>query len=56
LVRHAGTQFDPVIVGALLSSLDAEADAANSGTAGTTTAGLLLEKSFGDSRGALQSA
>jgi HD-GYP domain-containing protein (c-di-GMP phosphodiesterase class II) len=25
LVRNAGTQFDPVIVGALLSSLDIEA-------------------------------
>ena len=25
LVRHAGTQFDPVIVGALLSSLDLQA-------------------------------
>ena len=26
LVRHAGTQFDPVVVGALLSSLDMQAD------------------------------
>jgi HD-GYP domain-containing protein (c-di-GMP phosphodiesterase class II) len=56
LVRHAGTQFDPVIVGALLSSLDAEADAANSGNAGSSPAGLVLGTNFGESHGALQSA
>jgi HD-GYP domain-containing protein (c-di-GMP phosphodiesterase class II) len=52
LVRHAGTQFDPVIVGALLSSLDIQAD----GGASTLdpAASKLIDGKFEPS-GALQS-
>ena len=53
LVRHAGTQFDPVIVGALLSSLDIQA-----GTDGARAldpaAAKLIDGKFEPS-GALQS-
>jgi HD-GYP domain-containing protein (c-di-GMP phosphodiesterase class II) len=52
LVRHAGTQFDPVIVGALLSSLDIEAS--NAASPLDPAASKLIDGSF-DSSNALQS-
>jgi HD-GYP domain-containing protein (c-di-GMP phosphodiesterase class II) len=52
LVRHAGTQFDPVIVGALLSSLDIEAS--NSASPLDPAASKLIDGTF-DSSSALQS-
>jgi HD-GYP domain-containing protein (c-di-GMP phosphodiesterase class II) len=52
LVRHAGTQFDPVIVGALLSSLDIQAD--GGATALDPAASKLIDGKFEPS-GALQS-
>lgn len=52
LVRHAGTQFDPVVVGALLSSLDAADDEARRID---DTASKVIDETFGDPQGALQS-
>ncbi len=52
LVRHAGTQFDPVIVGALLSSLDVESERAASAV--DPAASKLIDGKFEPS-GALQS-
>ncbi|MBJ7458423.1 MAG: HD-GYP domain-containing protein [Thermoleophilaceae bacterium] len=52
LVRHAGTQFDPVIVNALLSSLDIQAD--KDAAATDPAAAKLIDDTF-ESSGALQS-
>lgn len=51
LVRHAGTQFDPVVVGALLSSLDVASTSAHV----DSTASQVIGDAFGDAQGALQS-
>ncbi|MBJ7355582.1 MAG: hypothetical protein JHC98_12220, partial [Thermoleophilaceae bacterium] len=52
LVRHAGTQFDPVIVGALLSSLDIQSGKGESSL--DPAAAKLIDGTFEPS-GALQS-
>lgn len=51
LVRHAGTQFDPVVVGALLSSLDV----ASANGHVDNAASQVIDDAFGDAHGALQS-
>ncbi|MGB1584113.1 MAG: HD-GYP domain-containing protein [Solirubrobacterales bacterium] len=53
LVRHAGTQFDPVVVGALLSSLDVSSD--NGHKSFDSTASQMIDENFGGAQGALQS-
>jgi HD-GYP domain-containing protein (c-di-GMP phosphodiesterase class II) len=53
LVRHAGTQFDPVIVGALLSSLDSSSSNGNGSL--DPSAEILLRRPF-PATAALQSA
>jgi HD-GYP domain-containing protein (c-di-GMP phosphodiesterase class II) len=56
LVRHAGTQFDPVIVGALLSSLDMAPGPDDLETLDGPAAELMLGGNFAGRAGALQSA
>jgi HD-GYP domain-containing protein (c-di-GMP phosphodiesterase class II) len=57
LVRHAGTQFDPVIVGALLSSLDVVAGPGDMGNTDEQTSRVLLNSDYSTGQaGALQSA
>jgi HD-GYP domain-containing protein (c-di-GMP phosphodiesterase class II) len=57
LVRHAGTQFDPVIVGALLSSLDLDVGPGEIAEVDEQASGALLNGNFATGQaGALQSA
>ena len=54
LVRHAGTQFDPVVVGALLSSLDVVGSgAAHANGHGRAGSAARLDGSYTESRQAL---
>ncbi|MFY9468832.1 MAG: HD-GYP domain-containing protein [Solirubrobacterales bacterium] len=56
LVRHAGTQFDPVIVGALLSSLDEAAAGVAGSVSGVFAPETMLGSAFGHPRTAIPSA
>ena len=49
LVRHAGTQFDPVVVGALLSSLDLTNGTGAQHVPANSTASKVLDDAFGGS-------